>query len=731
MAKILKYLSVLLLLLISLNVLPQQHVMQWMTGIGSKGWDINNDMVCDTSGNIYLTGSFVKTLKAGNDSLVSLGSHDMYISKFDSLGNLKWLIQAGDTNYDYGGCIKLFGNEKLLVTGGFEKVASFGTLKLSPDGFNTFLACYDLNGNALWVKNFPGVFGNYITSMATDSAMNIYLYGYFSKTIHFGNDSLISHGRSDIFLAKFNIDGNLIWLKQAGDIGIDITGTLIIDNNSLLITGLYQYKTKFNDKVLINSNQNQTGVFIARYNLSGELLDIKKIGEAEKILYPIISVDKNRNVYLGLSFGEIFDFKDNKIESIGNEDIFIACLTSDLHLKWNKHLKGNSFDLLQSMIVNKENNLIITGSFSNTLYVENDSITAQNYLTDIFISSYNNKGNLVWLDKFGGKSQDYSRCMFINKNNDLFISGSFRDTVQQKNQSITSAGEEDIFLAKYFNCKKTKIKITGDSLFCRGNVAHLKTKEELTLYVWNDLYQTGNTFDVDSSGWYKVFATDSMGCLMKDSMHVKELPLPLIDLGPDQIITLSQSVILIPDSNYVNYEWFDQSHEKMREIYGSQLGEGSHNVWLRVQDKYNCINTDTVNIQVMKTIPLMAAAIEKKNIQEQKNSTADENKSKSLKDDNNNATKEVTKDSDLNNVHFTIYPNPSTGIIYWTTDGDFNFLELEISDLLSNVVFSTVVEHYKYNEVNKINLQFLSQGTYYLKIASQNTQRIEKIVIQK
>ena len=169
----------------------------------------------------------------------------------------------------------------------------------------------------------------------------------------------------------------------------------------------------------------------------------------------------------------------------------------------------------------------------------------------------------------------------------------------------------------------------------------------------------------------------------------------------------------------------------MREIYGSQLGEGSHNVWLRVQDKYNCINTDTVNIQVMKTIPLMAAAIEKKNIQEQKNSTADENKSKSLKDDNNNATKEVTKDSDLNNVHFTIYPNPSTGIIYWTTDGDFNFLELEISDLLSNVVFSTVVEHYKYNEVNKINLQFLSQGTYYLKIASQNTQRIEKIVIQK
>ena len=229
--------------------------------------------------------------------MVSAGNRDMLLTKFDSLGKLQWFVQAGDTNYDYGSCVRLFGKNKLLVSGGFDQVAKFGSTTLTSNVHNTFLACYDLQGQIIWVKNFPGAFGDYITSMVIDSTMNIYVAGYFSKTLHVDSDSLISRGRTDIFLAQLNSDGKLIWLKQAGDKGNDVTGTLIFDaNKKLLLTGSYQYKTTFDVQTLVNSDQNETGVFIARYTLSGDLLGLKKIGEAEKILSPMITADKNGNV---------------------------------------------------------------------------------------------------------------------------------------------------------------------------------------------------------------------------------------------------------------------------------------------------------------------------------------------------------------------------------------------------------------------------------------------------
>ena len=88
-----------------------------------------------------------------------------------------------------------------------------------------------LDLNYLWSKSF-GVIGNdYGNSVSVDSLGNVYITGYFdSSTIDFGGGELKNAGRGDIFLAKFDSNGNHIWSKSFGVGEWDKSNSVSVDS---------------------------------------------------------------------------------------------------------------------------------------------------------------------------------------------------------------------------------------------------------------------------------------------------------------------------------------------------------------------------------------------------------------------------------------------------------------------------------------------------------------------
>jgi hypothetical protein len=114
--------------------------------------------------------------------------------------------------------------------------------------------------------------------VAVDSSGNVYVTGGFQGTANFGSTNLTSIGSEDIFLAKYNGSGNLIWIIQAGgtnnqDIGEDVCADT---NGNVFIVGSFQGQTSFGNKTLIASGSLGIGTvnnqFIAKYNSSGTLI---------------------------------------------------------------------------------------------------------------------------------------------------------------------------------------------------------------------------------------------------------------------------------------------------------------------------------------------------------------------------------------------------------------------------------------------------------------------------
>ena len=108
------------------------------------------------------------------------------------------------------------GLDNIIVTGGFAGTSTFGNITLTSAGdYDIFIAKYDADGNFLWVVQAGGPDWDYGYGIATDGSGNSIVTGYFQGTATFGDTTLTSAGAYNIFIAKIDFNGNFLWVAQA------------------------------------------------------------------------------------------------------------------------------------------------------------------------------------------------------------------------------------------------------------------------------------------------------------------------------------------------------------------------------------------------------------------------------------------------------------------------------------------------------------------------------------
>lgn len=227
-----------------------------------------NSIALDVSGNIYTTGLFTNTVDFDSGSeifnLTSIGYGDIFVSKYNSSGNLIWAKAMGGIGSDGGASIALdsFGN--VFTTGYFSKTVDFdpgaGVFNLTSiggsDGRSAFISKLDNLGNFIWANSIVGATGGTqysgvsCASIALDAADNAYVTGYFNTpSVSFGSIKLTKTGSSPGFIARL------------GDITTGIERVMKSDD------GFSVYPNPTNGKFTIKSDGTVSTIEI--YNLSG------------------------------------------------------------------------------------------------------------------------------------------------------------------------------------------------------------------------------------------------------------------------------------------------------------------------------------------------------------------------------------------------------------------------------------------------------------------------------
>jgi PKD repeat protein len=184
----------------------------------------------------------------------------VFIVKYDSDGNALWAKNAGGTDNDYAFSVAADPSNNSYVTGFFfSPTITFGSVSLTNAGsYDMFIVKYDASGNVLWAKNSGG-YSIAAQSIAADPAGSgdSYVTGYFSDTtITFGSTILTNSNNntsSDIFLVKYDEDGNVQWAKSAKGINPDQAFSVAADAyGDVYVAGYFSSPTMMFDSTTLS-----------------------------------------------------------------------------------------------------------------------------------------------------------------------------------------------------------------------------------------------------------------------------------------------------------------------------------------------------------------------------------------------------------------------------------------------------------------------------------------------
>ena len=427
---------------------------EWAINAGGIGTDEAGEGISvDENGNSYVAGYFMETATFGATTLTSSGSYDIFVAKTDANGNWQWAKQAGGTDFDMGYAIGIDANGNSYVIGHFSGTAYFGADSLTSSGSDDiFVAKIDADGNWQWAKRAGGIESDYGHGISVDENGNSYVTGDFQETADFGTFTLTSSGYKDVFVAKLDADGNWQWVKQASGISGDYCYAISVDESgNSYVTGGFQDTLTVGMTTLITHYA--PDIFVAKLDANGNWLWAKQAGDDS--YFPDfgygISVDANGNAYVTGYFMASATFGPFALTSSGNydNDVFVVKLDTDGNWQWAKNAGGNSYDEGKGIIVDENGNSYFTGLFSGTATFGPTTLTCSGVI-DIFVAKMDTDGNCQWAKQAGGIGNDQGNGISIDANGNSYVTGKFRETATFGATSLTSSGNDDIFVAKLY-----------------------------------------------------------------------------------------------------------------------------------------------------------------------------------------------------------------------------------------------------------------------------------------
>jgi len=522
---------------------------------------------------------------------------------------------------------------------------------------------------------------------AFDTEGNLYVLGAFEGKITLSDKKTVleSKGNKDIFLAKYNAFGKLVWAKRAGGTGSDIGyGIAINSKNEICVTGHFSLKADFSNLFLDNPT-GFTSIFIAKYNSEGNVLWVEEVVNSKIYLQGSegrgIACDENDNIFVT---GALCIIKDNITEDVSNKDldIFVAKYSTKGNWIMTKFIGGKYInDTGYGITVNK-NYVYITGIYKGKMTLFGKEMGIDSYSTSGFLAAFDTDLNPKWIRDFGGRAEyNHAWAVDTDSKGNIYMAGRVEGIANLDNTAIYTIGKSDIFLAKYD--KEGNLiwfRVAGGTGWDVAHALTITEKDEIYIAgIFEGKANFGSKTLYSKGGW------DGFLALYDKEGNVKEAN----QLGGTK-----------NDAFY----GLSSSKDKMLALVG------------RSESDLFSINNATISTKGNSDALIFAITNPK----------------------NSSSSSQNTNDLDKNDIKKfapLIYPNPTNGKI------TIRFEEI-VKENIKIVIYDRIgkfVEHYtiKSSELDFskkefiLSLPHLSQGIYLIKINTQNQEYSHKIFIEK
>ena len=466
-----KIFSVCFLFVIISHSCLKAQTFEWARKSGTSVIATGAAIAADEHGNSYVTGTFFGKCTFGDIELSAEG-RDIYIVKYDPLGNVLWAERAGGRADDFANAIALDKDGNFYLCGSFAQQIIFGKDTLIAKGMHDlFIAKYNSKGEALWASSAGGYYDDHAMTLSLDRKGSCYVAGYFKDTLWFAPNVMITGKRIstfDMFLAKYDSKGKLQWAKPLGGSSYQTQSeglAIAADPAGMIyLTGFYQSEAVFDQKKF--TNKGTYAMFLAKYDSDGKMVWVKSSGtDVSAVIGKGIALDKKGNCYVTGTLTSIaqFDTITGVSKNLGFPDMFLAKYNPAGNIIWLRISSGFGTKNPYAAAVDIEGNPYVFGTFRDT--VSFGKITLSGSGTEnIFLVKYNPSGEAEWAKQVGRHGMILGKALAIDKAGDVVMTGNFTDTADFGKAHIQALeNTQDVFIAKLSPHQFVKEKILTET----------------------------------------------------------------------------------------------------------------------------------------------------------------------------------------------------------------------------------------------------------------------------
>ncbi len=194
-------------------------------------------------------------------------------------------------------------------------------------------------------------------------------------------------------------------------------------------------------------------IFVAKYDGAGVLI-WATVGGGELLDQANdIATDADGNSYVvgAIQTNGVYptaQFGPITLTGHGDYDWLIAKYDVAGNVVWAKNAGSAQGDIARSVALDGKGNVYVSGFFSGTMTVEGTTITSAGNF-DVFLAKYMADGTLVWLKRAGGTGSDMAHGLKVDGAGNVVLVGQFQNTASFDGHAVTSAGLGNAFVAKY------------------------------------------------------------------------------------------------------------------------------------------------------------------------------------------------------------------------------------------------------------------------------------------
>jgi hypothetical protein len=422
------------------------------THIWSHGWggpldDEGNALAVDASDNVFYGGYANGPVDFGCGPLpVANGNDAAMVMKLSPGGTCAWNKSYGHNSAVLGLGTDPSGN--ILATGVYGIDIDLGNGVIATKGSNDgFVVKLNPSGTPLWSKTFGDAATQSPDSVVSDASGNVIAYGYFNGTIDLGGGPLVSSGGSDLYLVKYSPTGVHLWSKHFGDASNQIAKGLATDPaGNIIITGSLNGSVSFGGGVLTTAGA-AADVFAAKLSPTGAHLWSKQFGDPSAQIGAGCATDLAGNVFLsGYYFGTI-SFGGATLVSTGGADSYLAKFDPAGNHLWSLTGGGPSNQSAVAIAVDRFGNSSFVGVLTASGSFGGPVLTSAGS-NDIVVAKYDSAGNYLWSKAFGDSASQGIKAMTVDSLGNMLFTGLLFGPTDFGGGPVIGAGGEDTFLTK-------------------------------------------------------------------------------------------------------------------------------------------------------------------------------------------------------------------------------------------------------------------------------------------